>query len=320
MTPSPTTSPRTRRSARRHARSSPAAPRPGRRTRTGQREPARARRLGRYLDVSGRTREVVARSGFAGTVLVVDRDADTLGDRRLVAHLGADEPRENAAIACARYLEGEPASRTSCRPLSNEDLGRSPLEEEEIAPDWPAAQRARSRELLDRNGRQHRLELVPTGMSIPELRWRQIPPGESEGRTVSMREVIAALESYEPVRMLSRSALAVHREDPDVSVTVLRAEFERVLESSIVLNRGLRDAVLAAIEREELTMSGIATRCGRVKRDHRGNESGETSWLARRLGLLPEGGHAAPTPWIHSDVLGLISRDGLGISPREVEL
>ena len=34
-------------------------------------------------------------------------------------------------------------------------------------------------------------------------------------------------------------------------------------------------------------MSEIATRCGRVKRDSRGNESGETSWLARRLGILP---------------------------------
>ncbi len=67
-------------------------------------------------------------------------------------------------------------------------------------------------------------------------------------------------------------------------------------------------------------MSEIAIRCGRVKRDSRGNESGETSWLARRLGLLPEGGHSTPTPWIHSDVLGLIARQGLGVSPREVEL
>jgi len=27
-----------------------------------------------------------------------------------------------------------------------------------------------------------------------------------------------------------------------------------------------------------------------------------------------------PTVWVHSDVLGLIARDGLGISPLEVEL
>jgi hypothetical protein len=66
-------------------------------------------------------------------------------------------------------------------------------------------------------------------------------------------------------------------------------------------------------------MSEIAMRCGRIKRDATGNESGETSWLARRLGLLPEGGRRHLTPWIHSDVLALIARDGLGLSPREVE-
>ena len=80
-----------------------------------------------------------------------------------------------------------------------------------------------------------------------------------------------------------------------------------------------REVVLAHIERDGLSLSEIATRCGRVKRDACGNESGETSWLARRLGLLPEGGKERPTPWIHSDVLALIARRGLGLSPREVE-
>jgi hypothetical protein len=51
----------------------------------------------------------------------------------------------------------------------------------------------------------------------------------------------------------------------------------------------------------------------------RGRESGETSWLARRIGQLPEAGQPRPTPWVHNDVLALIARDGLGISPREVE-
>jgi hypothetical protein len=263
---------------------------------------------------------VITRAGFAGTVLVLDRDAETLADRRLVAHLGADEPQENAAIVCDRYLEGTHLDSAACRLVSREDLRRNPFAEEEITPAWFTTQRACSRELLDRSGREHRLALVQSGMSIPELRWRRGSRGETQGRTVSMREAIAALESYEPVRTLSRSALARHRDDPDVSVTVLRAELERVLESAIVLNRGLRDAVLAAIDSQELSMSEIATRCGRVKRDKRGNESGETSWLARRIGLLPEGGHQAPTRWIHSDVLGLICRRGLGISPREVEL
>jgi hypothetical protein len=157
-------------------------------------------------------------------------------------------------------------------------------------------------------------------MSIPELRWRRCSLPTTPSCSVSVRDVVAAIERYEPVRMLSQAAVALHGDDPAVSVTVLRAELERVLESPIVLNRGLREEVLATIEREELSMSQIATRCGRVKRGSRGNESGETSWLARRLGILPEGGHDAPTPWIHSDVLALISRRGLGISPREVEL
>ena len=78
--------------------------------------------------------------------------------------------------------------------------------------------------------------------------------------------------------------------------------------------------VQKTVERQQLSMSEIALRCGRVKRDRKGNESGETSWLARRVGLLPEGGRDTPTPWIHSDVLALIARHGLGVSPREVEL
>jgi hypothetical protein len=87
-----------------------------------------------------------------------------------------------------------------------------------------------------------------------------------------------------------------------------------------VLNRRLREAVQSRLARGELTMSEIAIRCGRVKRDRRGNISGETSWLARRIGQLPEGGEDHPTPWVHSDTLALIARDGLALSPNEVEL
>jgi len=90
--------------------------------------------------------------------------------------------------------------------------------------------------------------------------------------------------------------------------------------SPIVLNRGLREAVLAAVKGGGLSMSEIAMRCGRSKRDANGSESGETSWLARRIGILPEGGQQTPTPWVSSDVLALIARDGLAIAPHEVEL
>jgi hypothetical protein len=114
--------------------------------------------------------------------------------------------------------------------------------------------------------------------------------------------------------------LAVHLQRCVVSVCRLAGELERLARSPIVLNRALREAVQRALARGELSMSEIAIRCGRVKRDRKGNESGETSWLARRLGLLPEAGRDTPTPWVHSDVLALIARRGLGVSPREVEL
>jgi hypothetical protein len=137
---------------------------------------------------------------------------------------------------------------------------------------------------------------------------------------VSVREAIEGMRSYEPVRTLTRLALATHARRRDVSIAVLRLELERVLRSPIVLNCKLRETVLQMIGERGLSMSEIAIRCGRVKRDCAGNVSGETSWLARRLGLLPEGGRERPTPWIHSEVLALIARQGLGVSPREVEL
>jgi hypothetical protein len=175
---------------------------------------------------------------------------------------------------------------------------------------------------LERPDRCFRLELLRARLSIPELRWRSYPPSGAEGepRPASVRDVVGCLESYEPVRTLTGTALSLHHGEREVSTAVLRAELERLLNSPIVLNRRLRTVVLATIEREKVSISELAIRCGRVKHDRRGNESGETSWLCRRLGLLPEAGRKAPTAWIHSDVLALIARRGLGISPREVEL
>jgi len=308
----------TRRTTRRQAEAKPHADRvgAGRERDMGHERPV----LGRYTDRRGRPREVIIQAGWAESVLVVDRDLATLGDRRLVAHLGADEPAENAALVCGHYLQEARGGACRCRPVTREDFEKAPF------PDADAAQYASSvgddSEPLDGRGRSYRLELLQAGMSIPELRWRRHPPEGAGGEPhpVSVRAAVGCLESYEPIRTLTLSALAMYRGDPRVSTAALRAELKRVRESPIVLNRGLRAAVLESSERQGLSMSEIAIRCGRVKSDCRGNESGETSWLARRLGILPEGGRDAPTPWIHSDVLGLIARRGLGISPREVEL
>jgi hypothetical protein len=273
--------------------------------------------LGRYADGEGHAREVVALSGAMGSVLVVDRDAGTLVDGRLVAHLASDEPPENARLVCDCYLrDGE--GRFGRR-VTAEDLQTVPFAEEQClkarvgAP--PSAIGAT--ELTDRHGRGYRLQVIPGERCIRRLRWCADGTGLE---SVSVRDVIARMESYEPVRSLTVAAIAHYRDEDEVSVARLRSELERVDSSPLVLNRGLREATLRIAERRGLSMSEIAMRCGRVKHDSRGCASGETSWLARRLGIMPCSGESEPTPWVHSDVLGLIAREGLRVSPREVEL
>ncbi len=283
-----------------------------RRNRSPRKRSGRDRLLGGYTDRDGQPREVIARPGAAGSTLVVDRERESRGDQRLVAHLGGDEPAGNAVLVCDRYLQDAASGRGRCRALDAEDGRIAPFEQPHEVEQ--TLLHACGAELIDRLGFSYALEEVCSALSIPELRWHR-------GREpVSVREAIGSLESYEPVRALTLRALSLHGRSNAISTTVLRAELTRMHESPIVLNRRLREVVLATVERQQLSMSEIAIRCGRVKRDRKGNESGETSWLARRVGLLPEGGRTTATPWIHSDVLALIARHGLGISPREVEL
>ena len=293
------------------------------------RRPARARRICRYRDDHGRQRELVAQAGSKGSVLVIDRGFGVRSDERLLAPLAADEPRENADLMCLRYLEHDPGAR-ACRLVAEHDMLVIPAEPDcwLDGGDLPGSSgRSDAGELEDSRtveGRDSIFRLGPVRgrMAIPELRWSRIPraSANSAARPICLREAIAESESYVPFCAITRMALAVHRDDREVSITILRAELARILESAIVLNRGLREAVLQKVEQQKLSMSEVAIRCGRTKSDRRGNLSGETSWLARRLGLLPEGGQAKPTPWIHSDVLALIAREGIGVSPREVEL
>ncbi len=276
-------------------------------------------------------------AGASATVLLVDREAFSGEDPRLVAHLDADEPPRNVSIMCADYLHRLERGPLSCRRLRATDLRSDPAEEPAAAPaedpeahghsmvaDVLAARVSLGGPAADGTAMPH-FQLHPrvTPREPGQLRWWRC---DDRGplHPVSLRDAIAVLESYEPIRSLTSAATGNGRppccEDQLVSVSVLRAELKRVLESPIVLNRALREAVLERVERGDLSMSEIAIRCGRVKRDAHGNVSGETSWLGRRLGLLPEGGKCSPTPWIHSDVLALIARRGLGVPPREVEL
>jgi hypothetical protein len=247
-----------------------------------------------------------------GSALVVDRLSGTHGDPRLLARLAADEPGENAQILCALYLADE--SKGRCRPVTGADFDAAPTPE---TPDvCPVG------ELRDDDGILYRIRRIALDGRFPELRWtRSILADQAERfETVRLREVVARFEDYEPARSITANTLAAHRTDRTLSTYCLTAELTRLAESPIVLNRRLREAVQARLARGDLTMSEIAIRCGRCKHDRRGNASGETSWLARRIGQTPEAGAPGPTPWISSDVLALIARDGLAISPREVEL
>jgi hypothetical protein len=275
--------------------------------------------LREYRDRSGRIRELAACNGAHGSVLVVDRDAATRGDRRLVAHLAEDEPAGNAELVCRRYVEDVLRAECRVRLMGPDDVRAQPLAADHNQPHFVADADA----LPAPDGGCFRLGLFDGSRAVHELRWTHSSRSAAEAsvrRVLSLRDVVAAIEDYEPPCSITRAALHAHRSDRDVSCATLRAEHTRLGASPIVLNRLLRESVLATLARGDVSMSEIAMRCGRVKHDARGNASGETSWLARRIGLLPEGGAARATPWIHSHVLGLIARNGLGLSPREVEL
>ncbi|HEX5308952.1 MAG TPA: hypothetical protein VFW38_07720 [Solirubrobacteraceae bacterium] len=278
--------------------------------------------LGHYLAPdTGQEREVLRIQRPNGSALVVDYELGTLSDGRLVAHLAPDEPAENAQVVCDLYLaDGERRGR--CRAVAPEDFDatRHVTPSQSIGDGPTVVSR-----LQDVAGHVYRISELPLagaslGDSRRELRWtRSLLPGRDDAcDAVTLRDVVGSLEAYEPARTLTHDAIA--RFGRCVSTRRLREELERLAESSIVLNRGLREAVQRELRLGVVTRSEIALRCDRVRRESAGGCSGDTSWLARRIGEMPEGGEEKPCPWIQTDVLALIARDGLGISPREVEL
>jgi hypothetical protein len=276
----------------------------------------RIRRLGKYpAPDNADAREIVSVQRPDGGTLVIDWLSPSRADARVVAQLAPEEPPQNADIVVQMYL-ADP-SRGRCRLLTEEDLRPAAHSDSHAQTEETPAQPAPLRDAADHI---YRIRELPVPGSARELRWTR---STHSGRTdpfeaVRLRDVVGSLEAYEPARTVTAQALAVHRDG--VSVSRLTGELERLACSPIVLNRGLREAVQLALARGELSMSEIAMRCGRIKRDSTGRVSGETSWLARRIGALPEGGEDRPTPWVHSDVLALIARDGLAVSPNEVEL
>lgn len=262
---------------------------------------ARERLMTCFTDAEGRAREVLALDDDeSGRVTVYDRSAEGHRGRRLIGVLADDEPRSNAALLAELFAADAAARSLRCREFD----GSPPL----ACPDRPAA--AAPRTLCDGDGRLWSLAPVAGASKLPEMRWR-----DDASMVVSVRDVVAAMQSYSPVCDATEAALELD----GVSTAVLRAELERVLESPILLNRCLRERVALEVGSARSSMGEIAARCGRTKRDGAGTRSGDTSWLARRVGLLAETRRARPTPWVHTEVLALIARTGLGVSPREVE-
>ncbi len=281
----------------------------------------RTRSLGRYIALDNeQTREVVSLPRPDGSTLVVDHQLGTLSDGRLVAHLAHDEPACNARIVCDLYLADD-ERRGRCRAVTPADFNAT----RHVTPSPSSDHGPRpSGRLQDAAGHIYRtcslLVRVPFGEPRRELRWTRsrVPGGRDPLDVVTLREVVGNLEAYEPARTLTREALACC--PAGTCDRRLREESQRLEDSAIVLNRGLREAVQRERRLGVLTLGEIALRCGRVRSNCPGGSTGETSWVARRIGEMPEGGEQKPCPWVHSDVLALIARDGLGICPREVEL
>jgi hypothetical protein len=265
--------------------------------------------LGRYRERSGAERELRCLHLGDASRLVVDWRSDGRADARLLGALASDEPRENARVLAALYLAD--TNRGRCRPLRPSDLSgvQTPEADTEVPPTAP---------LRDADGASYAIAAVSCGKPHRELRWTRRAPGQADDRPICLRDLLAALQAYEPARSLTARAIALHEHDAAISVCRLRGELQRLDASSIVLNTRLRQAVLRRAASGD-SLSEIAQRCGRVKRHPGGSVSGETSWLSRRIGLLPEGGQAEPTRWVHSDVLALIAREGLDLCPAEVE-
>ncbi|MHB1571713.1 MAG: hypothetical protein ACYC0H_21270, partial [Solirubrobacteraceae bacterium] len=234
-----------------------------------------------------------------------------------VGRLESDEPTENAQLLARLYTQ---AGSPRCRPLRRSDVHPSgALSPPSEAPGWREHQ-----PLTAADGSAFRLrEIAPViAGRAHELAWTRTRPGAPRDscEIVSLREVVGSLEAYEPARSLTHAALAACAAERCYKASRIALEVRRLRESPTVLNRALRDAVQARITAGEASLSSIAVACGRVKRDSHGKPSGETSWLARRIGTAPAAPGCPPSPWVHIDVLALIARDGLGLAPREVEV
>jgi hypothetical protein len=294
------------------------------RTRAKAPKPKQSKRgscLGRYReDDTGAVRSIVALAGAGGSVVVVDRLAGTKADARVIACIAAEEDPGNASLIAQLYLADE--NRGRCRELTSEDLSSSTANvtgdagqgEGTVAPSY-------SDGVLDEEGVRYSIRELDGGEggAARELRWARRSAG-GEWQALTLRETIGHFEDYEPFMAMAAAAVAANKDNPAIGVATLHCELRRQQDSPIVLNRGIRAAVLRAVNEQGLSLSEIAARCGRRHSGCDDFSSGDTTWLQRRIGVKKEAGSDGPTRWVHTDVLALIARDGLGLAPHEVEV
>jgi hypothetical protein len=219
-----------------------------------------------------------------------------------------DDAIDNARLIAKHYL-ADP-SRGRCRALHLPDL-----DAEEAAVEAPVP----SDTLVSRYGTHFRLNAGDAGTAGRTLRWSAVR-AECSCKIVSLRTVIGALEDYEPARSMTIAALARHaRRNEGVRTSVLAAELRGLDRGAFVLNRGLREAAIRTVARKEVSWSEIALRCGRTHAMARGQRCGDTSWVKRRLGIMPDSATGQITPWLRAETLALIAR-GLGVDPVSVEI
>ena len=253
--------------------------------------------------LKGIAREVVVLRGARGTTLVVDRERATQRDPRLLGELAREEPIANAKALVADYMRRSPAQRR-CAPLTG---ARSHHVAAREPPQLP-------RQLCGPDGSWYRIaEIGAEPGACGALRWQRTLPATrgARGSVTTLRDVVGALESYGPAIAMSEHAIAAN---PTVDHKVLAGEIKKLRNSTLVLNRRLREAVEAALA-VSMPLCEIAARCGRYRRDCA--ETGEGSWVARRVGIAADGG--ATTPWITSDTLSQIA-EAIGLDPQDVEI
>ncbi len=177
--------------------------RPGSPPRPRKRRAApRERLLATFRDSRGGEREVLARPGAFGTVAVIDRAAGCRQDSVLVAELFPEEPAGNADLICALYVADCARRQLRCAHHNPARDPAPPIDEQR----GRAGGKGAPEELSDAAGQLYRLELTRTKMTIPELRWLRAPAAGCRGDAVSVRDVVAALQSYEPVLTLTMRA------------------------------------------------------------------------------------------------------------------